>query len=211
MSVFDKIDDYFYGRSKKELIYMYVLIAIIIGAVVYYFIYPKTLKYEKKQRTLNAELISKYRRIRVSIDVYRARVSLLNKKINQMQSQLVGLRKKDMFYSELANLLDFAEFNEYKWANIVKNSVKEAKSKGLSVIQLTNHIYDVNITNSKDKSMPHIIKRMDIGLKMIGKYKNFIYFLYNYENRKDLIRVSEMNITSPATFYVKFSIYGYDK
>jgi hypothetical protein len=105
--------------------------------------------------------------------------------------------------------LDFAEFDQYKWANIVRSTVKDAKNKGMIVKGVTNKIYDVKIKTGK--KMPDIVKRMDIGISLEGKYKNFIYYLYSYENRKELIRVKEMNITSPATFVVTFSVYGYNK
>jgi hypothetical protein len=114
-----------------------------------------------------------------------------------------------MFYTELANLLDFAEFDQYKWANLVRETVTDAKNKGMEVTKVENQIYDINTT--KNDEMPEIVKRMDIGIELEGKYKNFIYYLYNYENRKELIRVKEMKITSPSTFYVKFSVYGYDR
>jgi hypothetical protein len=186
------------------------MIALVIGAIVYYVVLPSAKNYETTQKKVYSQLSEKYENMKTAINVYSLKVSVLSKKIEQMHSVLNSLRKKDMFYGELADLLDFARFDKNKWAQIVKNSVKNAKDNGLEVLKITNKTYDVKV-KGKNKNMPHIVKRMDIGLKLRGKYKNFIYFLYNYENRKDLIRVNEMNITSPATFDVKFSIYGYDK
>jgi predicted nuclease with TOPRIM domain len=146
----------------------------------------------------------------MSIKSLEARVSLLNKKVKEKQSKLTTLKKQKMFYEELANLLDFAEFDQYKWANLVQETVIDAKKKGLDVTKVENQLYNINYTNV-NKNFPDITKRMDIAIEVEGKYKNFIYYLYNYENRKELIRVKEMKITSPSTFYVKFSIYGYNR
>jgi len=209
MSVFNKIDNYFYSRQKKEFVYMVILAVFLIGFVIYYFLYPLVSEYKIKQEKKFSSLSTQYQIAKTSIRAMEARISLLNKKIKEKQSKLATLKKQKMFYTELANLLDFAEFDQYKWANLVRETVTDAKNKGMEVTKVENQIYDVNTT--KKTEMPEIVKRMDIGIELEGKYKNFIYYLYNYENRKELIRVKEMKITSPSTFYVKFSVYGYDR
>jgi len=211
MKVLSSIDNYFYNKSKKEFIYFILLIIIVIGFIVYYFIYPLASNYYKKQYTQFQNLSTKLRNLEISNNVLKTKISFLNKKIKQQNLQLASLKKKKMFYDELANLLDFVKFDQYKWAKLVQNTVLDAKQKGMRVKNVENKIYDVNITTKNDKKLPSITKRMDIGIELEGKYKNFIYYLYNYEDKKELIRVNKMKITSPSTFYVKFSVYGYDK
>jgi len=213
MKLFDRIDEYFYSKSKKEFIYTILLFIILVAFIIYYFIYPIAQQYNKKQESQFHSLTTKLNNLKITNNVLQARINLLNKKIKQQTLELATLSKKKMFYNELANLLDFAEFDQYKWAKLVKDTVNDAKAKGMLVTNVENKIYDVNITNNDKQTnkLPKIIKRMDIGIELEGKYKNFIYYLYNYENRKELIRVKEMKITSPSTFYVKFSVYGYDR
>jgi len=208
MNTFDKIDNYFYSKDKKELVYTIVLLILVIGFLIYYFIFPNIQTYKQAQEKKYSELQTKYNISKNTLRVLQIRVSVLNKQIKEKQIRLTALKKQKMFYDELANLLDFAEFDQHKWANFVKKSVIDAKNKGINVVKVENKIYKINQTNS---DMPNIVKRMDIGIQLQGQYTNFIYYLYNYENRKELIRVNEMNITSPSTFYVKFSIYGYDR
>ena len=213
MKLFDRIDEYFYSKTKKEFIYTILLFIILVAFIIYYFIYPIAQQYNKKQESQFHSLTTKLNNLKITNNVLQARINLLNKKIKQQTLELATLSKKKMFYNELANLLDFAEFDQYKWAKLVKDTVNDAKAKGMLVTNVENKIYDVNITNNDKQTnkLPKIIKRMDIGIELEGKYKNFIYYLYNYENRKELIRVKEMKITSPSTFYVKFSVYGYDR
>jgi len=211
MRVFSSIDNYFYNKSKKEFIYSILLIIIVIAFVVYYFIYPLASNYYKKQYTQFQNLSTKLRNLEIYNNVLKSKVSFLNKKIKQQNLQLASLKKKKMFYNELANLLNFVEFDQYKWAKLVQNTVLDAKQKGMSVKNVENKIYDVNVSTNISKKIPIISKRMDIGIELEGKYKNFIYYLYNFENKKELIRVKKMKITAPSTFYVKFSVYGYDR
>ena len=81
-----------------------------------------------------------------------------------------------MFYEELANLLDFAEFDRYKWANIVQETVIDAKKKGLEVTKVENELYDINNTKSTN-DFPDITKRMDIAIEVEGKYKNCLCYI----------------------------------
>ena len=50
---------------------------------------------------------------------------------------------------------------------------------------------------------------MNFGLNLEGQYKNFIYYMYKYENIKPLIRVDNFQIKAPDKFYIEFSLYGY--
>ncbi len=209
MNFFDRTDNYFYNKTKKDFVYIILLIVFLIGFVFFYLIYPAAEKYKNTQMTKYQNLSTQIQQLRVKFNVYNAKITLLSRKAKEEQNRLNILIKKKVFYTELANLLDFAEFDQYKWANIVKDTVQEAKNKGMAVKSVTNKTYNVDIKTGK--KMPDIVKRMDIGINLTGKYKNFIYYLYNYENKKELIRVKEMNITSPSQFYVKFSVYGYDK
>ncbi len=209
MKSFDRLDSYFYEKNKKDFIYLIILTVFLIGFIIYYFLYPVVVNYKIKEEKKYSNLTNQYHMLNTSIRVLQTRISVLNKQIKQKQSKVATLKKQKMFYTELANLLDFAEFDQYKWANLVRETVRDAKNKGMEVKKVENEIFDVNTT--KKTKMPEIVKRMDIGIELVGKYKNFIYYLYNYENRKELIRVKEMKITSPSTFYIKFSVYGYDR
>jgi len=203
MSIVDRIDDFFYNKTKKDFLYFIVLIVGIVVFVIYYFIYPIVLSYYKKQYNNFNSLTSKFNSLKVNNNVLNVRINLLKKEIKQIQ--LSSLKNKKIFYTELANLLDFTEFDEYKWSNIVKNSILEATKNGMKIYNVNNIIYDKNFSKGD------ITKKMDISMNLKGKYENFIEYLYQYENRKDLIRINEMNITYPGNFFVKFTIYGYNK
>ncbi|WP_456488724.1 hypothetical protein [Caminibacter pacificus] len=208
MKALKSIDNYFYSRSKKEAIYIYLLIAIVIGFVVFYFVYPKAQAYAINQKNLNEKLLTKRSSLQTTQRVLETRVTVLNKKIKELSSQLEILKKQKTFYTELASLLNFANFDQYKWAQLVKESVDAAKDEGMKVIKISNNIYnDKNVTKKTD----FLVKRMDMDMYLKGDYKNFIFYVYNFENRKDLIKVSEINVTSPTQYYLKISIYGFVK
>ncbi|QCI28762.1 hypothetical protein [Caminibacter pacificus] len=208
MKALKSIDNYFYTRTKREAVYVYLLIAILIGFVIFYFIYPKTQMYAKKQHDLYNELLTKKSSLETTQRVLLARVTLLNKKIKELTSQLEVLKKQKTFYTELTSLLNFANFDQYKWAQLVKESVDAAKNEGMKVVKISNNLYD---DQNATKKTDFLVKRMDMDIYLRGDYKNFIFYVYNFENRKDLIKVSEINVTSPTKYYLKISIYGFVK
>jgi hypothetical protein len=133
-----------------------------------------------------------------------AQIINLNKTIKELSLTKTTLHKQKLFFDDLVSLLDFAEFNKYKWASYVKNVVKDAKNEGLKLIDFKNKLYNNNDNN-------YINKKMDITVNVNGEYKNLIYYIYKYENTKELLRVNELNINDKGKYMIKFSLYGYKK
>jgi hypothetical protein len=208
MNVLKKIDKYFYEHSAKDALYIYLLLAILIGFIMFYFVYPATKSYSKNQEKQYLKLVNDKQSLESTRNVLQTRITLMNKRIKELTSKLEVLNKQKTFYNELTSLLSFANFDQYKWAQLVKESVDAAKSEGMRVIKLSNNIYDdKNVT----KKSNFLVKRMDMDIYLKGDYKNFIFYVYNFENRKDLITVSEINITSPVDYKLKISVYGFVK
>jgi len=211
MNILERIDHYFYNKSKKEFMYVVVLLILVIGFIYFYYIFPFAEKYEKNafsnyQSKLNTLNVNK-----VQLNVLKIQNIKLKNSLRDLKNKILSLKKQKVFYNELVSLLDFAEFNRYKWAEFVKNVLDDAKSEGLKIKLLENTI--VNENSKKFKNMPKqiIVKKMSVGIDLNGNYKNFIHFLYKYESMKDLIRVEEMKIKSKTDQYVKIDLYGYEK
>jgi len=208
MSILKQIDNFFYEHTKKEALYIYLLIAILIGFVMFYFVYPKAKEYRTSQEKQYSNLISQKQALETKKRVFQARVAVLNKQIKELTAELEMLKKQKTFYSELTSLLSFANFDQYKWAQLVKESVDAAKSEGMSVVKISNNIYD---DQNQTKKTDFLVKRMDMDIYLKGDYKNFIFYIYNFENRKDLIKVSDIYIKSPTEYKLKISVYGFVK
>jgi hypothetical protein len=52
---------------------------------------------------------------------------------------------------------------------------------------------------------------MEIDLDAQGEYKNLIYFIYQYENMRELLRIENIEIKSNKTYKIKFTLYGYEQ
>ena len=200
----NKIDDYLYKKEKKEIILIYLMIILLVGLVFFYFITPSLDEYNKKEEEKYQTLKSKLENLKTQQMVFSTRIVSLQNKIKILNLEKISLNKQKDFYYELTNLLDFIYFNQYKWGNFVKNVVENSDRYALEVKEIENKIYDTNTTKL-------INKKMDIALQLKGPFLNLLSFLYFYENKKDLIRISELKMDNNKSYNIKFSMYGYEK
>jgi len=156
-------------------------------------------KSSKKNVSLKVSLMQK----KAQRMVFNTQVVKLYREIKEVIQTRGELKKKRDFFEDLVNSINFIKFDKYIWGEFVKNIVINANKLSLSVINIENHIFDE--TNST------INKKMEITTTLNGDYKNFIKFIYNYENRKDLIRVNKIDIKDKNDFVITFSMYGFSK
>jgi len=203
MKFINAIDNYFYEKSLKDTVMMYLMVILVLGFVVFYFILPQAQKYRDTQFKVYNNTKNQLQTLKIKKNVLYIQIGNLKKKIKNLDLEKIALKKQKDFYDELTNLLDFVEFNQYKWGDFVKNLVINAKKEGLKVLGFTNKVYNDN--------NQIINKKMDISLKINGEYKNLIYFIYQYENIRDLLRIENISINKNKNFEIKFTLYGYEK
>ena len=200
----NSIDNSLYQKEKKEVILIYLMVVLLVGLVFFYFIMPPLQENNKKEEENHQALKSKLENLKAQQMVFSTRIVVLQNRIKTLNLEKMSLNKQKDFYYELTNLLDFIYFNQYKWGDFVKNVVKNSNRYALEVEEVDNKIYDSNTTKL-------INKKMDIALKLKGPFLNLLSFLYFYENKKDLIRISDLEMDSNKSYNVKFSMYGYEK
>ena len=203
MKFIEVIDNHFYKKSLKDTLMMYLMVVLVLGFIVFYFILPQAQKYRDTQFKLYNNTKTQFQALKTKKNVLNIQITNLKKKIKSLALEKVSLKKQKEFYNELANLLDFVEFNRQEWGTFVKNLIINAKNEGLKVLGFTNKVYNDN------KKL--INKKMEISLKMSGEYDNLIYFIYHYENIRDLLRIENIYINKDKKYEIKFTLYGYEK
>jgi len=204
ITLLNEIDNNLYQKEKKEIMLIYLMIVLLVGLVFFYFIMPPLQEDNKNQKEKYQALKTQLENLKSQQMIFSTKIVVLQNRIKTLNLEKVSLNKQKDFYSELTNLLDFIYFNQYKWGQFVKDVVKNSNKYALEVKEIENKIYDSNATKL-------INKKMDISLKLNGPFLNLLSFLYFYENKKDLIRISELEMDSNESYNIKFSMYGYEK
>jgi len=203
MKLTHEIDNYFYAKSVKDTVMVYLMILFVIGFVVFYFLLPVMQKYTNTQLNVYNQTKTQIKTLKTRKNVLNAQIVFLRKKIKNLTLKKIAIKKQTNFYNKLVNLLDFVVFNQCKRGEFVKNLALNAKQEGLKIFAFTNKIYNDN------KGL--INKKMEINLKVEGEYKNLLYFIYKYENIRNLLRVEKILINKNKNFEIKFILYGYEK
>ena len=209
ITIFDKIDSYYEMKGKKEFYYTLLAVILAVGFIVFYFITPKASDFANSNEQKFKQFTQNLDQNIVELNGFKIQNIRMQRELKQMHIKLITLNKNRVYYSQLLNLLDFAHFNKQKWGQFVKNSIIDAKARGLEV-KLVKNIYDENRSIKKNiLSNKLIVKKINFALNLEGTYKNFIYYMYKYENMKSLIRVNDFKIIAPNKYYIEFSLYGY--
>ena len=196
-----QLDALFEGKSKKDILYMHLAAISLIGFIVFYFIYPMADKYSSQEEQQFQDHSTKLNTLNIKKNADIAQIARLTRDKKKMLAKKNSLYKQKIFFNDLISLLDFAKFDKYKWANYVQNIVYNAKDEGLKLIKFENYLYDDNNTT--------INKKMDVVINANGKFKNFITYIYKYENTKQLIRINELEVSDKGEYMIKFTLYGY--
>ena len=209
MNIFDRIDSYYKIKGKKDFYYTILAIVLAVGFIVFYFITPKASEFANSNEKKFNQFTQNLNQNLIALNVFKAQNIRMKRELKEMNQKITTLKKNKVYYSQLVNVVDFAQFNRQKWAQFVKNSIVDAKAQGLEV-KVVKNIYDENKSMKKADTIDNfIVKKVDFGLNLEGEYKNFIYYMYKYENIKSLIRVNSFKITAPNKYYIEFSLYGY--
>jgi hypothetical protein len=198
------LDKFFENKSKKDIIYIHIMAIFLIGFVIYYFIYPMSSSFKDIQRKTYNQNVQTLNKLKLQKNIFTVQIVNLTKTIKKLSLTKNALKKQKFFFDDLISLLDFAEFNKYKWAEYVKKIVYDAKNEGLKLINFKNTLYS-------DKNKKFINKKMDIIINIKSEFKNLISYLYKYENTKELLRINELKGNDKGEFMIKYSLYGYEQ
>jgi len=201
-----EIDEFFYSKPLKDTLMIYLMIISVIGFFFFYYLFPAAKKYREHEFKYYNNTKTQLQDLKNRKMVLNNNLMITTKKIKNLSLTQITLKKEKDVFDELIKLLDFVEFNKYKWGFFVKKIVVNAQKEGLKIISYTNKFYSDNKDN---KGI--INKKMEIDLKGKVEYKNLLYFLYEYENLKDLLKIESLKIDKNKDFYIKFTLYGYEK
>ena len=200
----EKLDLFFEGKTKKDILYIYAAVILLIGFIIFYFIYPIASEYKQKQTRNYKNNVNTLSQLQTRKNINISQIANLTKTNKKLKLSKNSLYKEMVFFEDLISLLDFAKFDKYKWSSYMKNIVDNAKDEGLELIKFENNIYnDINNSN--------IDKKMEMEVYLKGNFKNLIYYIYKYENSKELLRINELKVSDKGNYMIKFTLYGYGK
>ncbi len=191
MSILDKLDNYYNSRKKNEVWLMIVLIAALVGYLLYSVLEPVSTAYRKEQENKNQDLKTKIESARTylnSITINGDRnytIKQLNRKIVKKRMAMNELREKltklDGSIKKFASLL----YTKDNWSKFLHTIAIDAKNNDLKVHSITNQYYDQNSSFGKI---------LDVEIKVQGEYNKILNFMNQIEQTELVANISKVSL-----------------
>jgi len=195
MGFLDRIDSFYYSRSKSEAYLASIIVGLAVGGLVYLLLAEPAQKYKENQESINKKLhsdINKAKNYLDSITVNGDReykVKQLNKKIKEANNEINQFRMKlnkitMVMKKELSPVL----YTKHNWSSFLNEITNQAKRDGLKMYALTN--------SSPKESNSTFGKVLNIGIKAQGEYGNILSFVNDLEKSKLVTTIDQLKLKS---------------
>jgi ribosomal protein L22 len=200
------LDRYFEGKSLKENIILFLIVASAITFLMFYIFFPKIYKLEKKEKTSLQHNEKTLKELKVKKKAFNAQTKVLTNIIAKTEKENKILTNQNMFFKDILNTLDIIVFKDKNWINYVQNIVKNANKKGLKILSLNTVHFDKDKNLTKNNKP--VVKKMEININLKGNFLNLLSYMYDYEKNKNLLKIENFNISEDNNYSLKISIYG---
>jgi hypothetical protein len=199
----NKIDDYiFENRSSENM--MYMLIAVVIGFLVYQFIFLETDKSLKltqnKHKSMKTKVMQNQSYLSINSE---ANLQSIKDSIVAKNRELDDANYKISYVDNTLTELSYLLFDNQSWANFVDNISEIAKKYKVDIREISNRFYKPTF-----QKISHVV---EIDVESKASFSNTIKFLNEIEESKLVIDVSELNITKPddkLMSRIKIAVWG---
>jgi len=208
MTILDRLDNYYNSRKPSESWLMVILIAILLGYLLFTILSPTATNYKERQEGINSSLkskISSHKSFLRTITVNGDRdyyIKDLNKKIAQKRIELNSYRAKLTKLSQAITELSDILYTKNNWSKFLDNIAIKANDNDLKVYNISNKILEQNRTFGKV---------LDINIKCQGKYGNVLAFMNDLENTKLVTNIDSISLSaskSEPLADINMSVWG---
>ena len=191
MSIIDRLDDYYYSRKPSEVWLMVILLAVLIGYLLYTLLSPIASDFRKKEEERNIKLttsINSAKSFLKTITVNGDRdyyIKDLNRKIVAKKMKLNEYRAKLSKLKGAMKQLNELLYTNDNWSKFLHDIATKANNNNLKVYNLSNQKVDDNGTFGKV---------LDVNIRCQGEYKDILSFINDLEQTKLVANVSNVRL-----------------
>jgi hypothetical protein len=200
--ILDDLDEFFKAKKDNEK-YMYFFLPILLfGFLSYQFVFPITDEALNEQINRENDLKNKITQINRDLSLLQLQNSKLPVAITRDTNKHKKLLNDRERVDSLVKQLDFLKFDIIKWGFIYNQIPHFSKLNNLTIANLDNEVF---LGESKENDL--VSKKMSITLTVNGKYIDMLKLLEQFENRKELVQVSELKSDLNETT-IKVDVFG---
>ncbi len=189
-TTFDKIDAYFAEKKPSEASLLYLGAMLLVGFLVYQFIYIETDKNlkatEAKHRAAKKKVADEKRYLSINTPARLQQFkNIVSNKKGKFDDTIYKISYVDNTLTELSYLL----FDDENWASFVDNISHLAKKHKVEIKEIANKFYEPTF-----QKITHVV---EIDVKSSANFNNMVKFLNEIEESQLVIDVNQIEITQP--------------
>jgi lipopolysaccharide export LptBFGC system permease protein LptF len=187
----EKLDVYFSGKSDSEKWLIIVMLAAVVGYILYLYLFPyaesryqSSLMNQKKLQKKIASEKSYLRSITVNGD-RNFYVKKYDREIRQKKEQIKKYERKIALLNKSFEKLSEVLFNRKNWAIFLDSITNRAHANDVEILQLTNRYI------SDKRNFGHVL---EIGIQCKGRFQSIMSFMNDLEQNKLVTDIYHSNI-----------------
>ncbi len=207
-SIFEKIDAYLVNKKSSEISLIFFMLFILIGFLVYSYIFPiteKKLKTTQKNLTkMSKKLVTEQRYLR-SVAKNGDERYLIKKAKREIEDTKIKLEKTtyaNTYVDSKLKELSYLLFNNQNWAKFLDSITLLAQKYKVKIKVLENNINEPNLQK--------IEQILNLRVDFKGNFKNILKFINATEESKLVVDIYEINLESKSGLngYINIAVWG---
>ncbi len=207
-SIFEKIDAYLANKKSSEISLIFFMLFILIGFLVYSYIFPiteKRLKTTQKNLTkMSKKLVTEQRYLR-SVTKNGDERYLIKKAKKEIEDTKIKLEKTtyaNAYVDSKLKELSYLLFNNQNWAKFLDSITLLAQKYKVKIKVLENNINEPNLQK--------IEQILNLRVDFKGNFKNILKFINAIEESKLVVDIYEINLESKSGLngYINIAVWG---
>jgi type II secretory pathway component PulM len=190
-TIYDKIDAFFASKKPAEARMMYAGAALIVGALVYQFVFLETDKNLKQTKTELASIEAKVNDHKRYLSINtQSKLASIKKSVDQKYAEFDDTNYKISYVDNTLTELSYLLFDDENWASFVDNISHLAKKHNVEIKEIANKFFEPTF-----QKITHVV---EIDIKSRANFNNMLKFLNEIEESQLVIDVHGIELAKPT-------------
>ena len=188
--LFSQIDEFFLSKKPSEVSMFYLIAALVVGYLVYQFVYFQT---DKQLRETQKRIVQVKQKLNTERNYLAqntpAKLASLQKQVKAKKQAFDNTLYKISYVDNTLTELSYLLFDDEHWAKFVDNISALAKKYHVDIREIGNKFY-----NPTFQKITHVV---EIDVVSRAKFTNLMKFINALEESPLVIDINEIKMRKP--------------
>ncbi|MRJ03164.1 MAG: hypothetical protein GXO19_02190 [Epsilonproteobacteria bacterium] len=207
MSLDQRIDNFFKGRSQSEKNLLYLTVLLVVAWLLYEYLATPSERFMKREKRKKEKIAAKLKEDKTFLERMKVKgdqeyyIKFYRKKIEGQKARYAQVVEKKNYLEKKIKELSYLLYNKQKWAEFLNSLTHKASQNRVKIDFIENTFLDVT------KNFGHVLE-VEIGCE--GDFKNLIAYLNDIEQSDLVVDIYALQMVGakPTKLTFKVSVWG---